>query len=193
VSAEPSATPALSPSASATPDGSPTPAAPAGDRDELSGKRQVYIVPVADGAGMPLTVLGVDLKGRVNVTDDFGDRAGFVPVQTSPKSKRYLVKTADMRSGGEPLCLQVQGNGSNPLTLVTKACDAGNSNQIFEFQEQGKDKKGQNKYLIHVDGVYLHYSKGSRYGLIVQESGEGDDLTSFVVSGYRDAQLPALD
>ena len=159
----------------------------------LSGKRQVYIVPMDNGAELPLTTLGVDDNNRVNVTDDFGDRAGFVPVQTSAKSNKYLVKTADMRSGGEPLCLQVQGNGSNPLTVVTKACDAGNSDQIFQFQEQGKDKRGQNRYLIHVDGVYLHYSKGSRYGLIAQESGEGDDVTSFVVSGYRAAQLPELD
>ena len=192
VSAEPSVPTSVPPSA--TPTVAPSPsrtATSAGGVDVLSGKHQVYIVPVADGMHMPLTVLGVDAKGRVNVTDEFGDRAGFVPVQTAPKSAKYLIKTADIRSGGEALCLQVQGNGSNPLTLVTKACDAGNKDQIFRFQAQGKDKGGLNKYLISVDGVYLHYTKGSRYGLIVQESGEGDDLTSFTVSSNRrDAELP---
>ena len=109
-----------------------------------------------------------------------------------PGGKEFLVKTGKLRTGGEALCAQVQGNGSNPLTLVTKACDAGEQNQLFKFQERGRDKQRMT-YLISVDGLYLRYSPDGRYGLIVEEPGEGDDLTSFVIIDRGKAAIPALD
>ena len=47
-------------------------------------------------------------------------------------------------------------------------------------------------YLIRVDGLYLHYSPDGEFGLIVQESGEGDDLTSFVLIDRGKATLPTF-
>jgi hypothetical protein len=191
----PSASPAVSPAASpASPAASPaTPSASASAASALSGKRQVFLFPLHKGAEVPESVVAVTAKNRADVTADFGDRALFVPVPTAPRSKTYLMKTGKLRSGGEALCLQVQGNGSNPLTLVTKACDAANKDQTFAFQDNGRDNQGRTTYLIHVDGVYLHYSPDGRYGLIVEESGEGDDLTSFVVVDRGTASIPALD
>ena len=126
----------------------------------------------------------------MNITADYGDRALFVPVPTRPGGSEFLVKTGKLRTGGEALCVQVQGNGSNPLTLVTKACDAGQKNQRFAFAEHGRDKQDRMTYLISVDGIYLHYSPDGRYGLIAEESGEGDDLTSFVIIDRGKATIP---
>lgn len=185
------ASPAVSP---ASPAASPaTPAASPGAASVLSGKRQVFLFPLDKGAEVPESVVAVTAKNRAEITADYGDRALFVPVPTAPRSKKYLMKTGKLQTGGEALCLQVQGNGSNPLTLVTKACDAGNKDQTFAFQDNGRDNQGRTTYLIHVDGLYLHYSPDGRYGLIVQESGEGDDLTSFVVIDRGAATIPALD
>jgi hypothetical protein len=153
----------------------------------------VFFVPLDKGATVPDSVPAVTSTGRVDITEDFGDRALFVPVPKSAGSTEFLIKTGKLRSGGEPLCLQVQGNGSNPLTLVTKACDAAETNQLFKFDENGPDKQDRMTYLISVDGLYLHYSPGGRYGLIVEEPGEGDDLTSFVIIDRGGAALPALD
>lgn len=194
-----SASPAVSPTSPAAPSTSPaatpdaSPAASPGTASVLSGKRQVFLFPLDKGVEVPESVVAVTAKNRADITADYGDRALFVPVPTAPRSKKYLMKTGKLQAGGEALCLQVQGNGSNPLTLVTKACDAGNKDQTFAFQDNGRDNQGRTTYLVHVDGLYLRYSPDGRYGLIVEESGEGDDLTSFVVIDRGAAAIPALD
>ena len=47
-------------------------------------------------------------------------------------------------------------------------------------------------YLISVDGLYMRYDPDGTpgTGLIVQESGEGDDLTSFVIIDRGKATIP---
>lgn len=192
--AEPS--PSVSPSVAASPATSPSSsaAAPAASPSGLlSGKRQVFFFVLHKGAEVPDSVVAVTAKGRATITADYGDRALFVPVPTAPRSGKYLIKTGKLRTGGEALCLTVRGNGSNPLTLVTAACDAAEKDQQFTFQDNGRDNQDRTTYLIHVDGAYLRYDPDGRYGLIAEESGEGDDLTSWVMVDRGAAGLPDLD
>ena len=123
----------------------------------LSGDRQVFLFVLDNGAEVPDSVPAVTSSGRLDITADYGDRALLVPVPKSPGSKQFLVKTGKLRSGGEALCLQVQSNGSDPLTLVTKACDAGQKDQSFSFDENGRDNQDRMTYLISVDGLYMRY------------------------------------
>jgi hypothetical protein len=154
----------------------------------LSGKRQVEFAPVVGkeqtGAGQ---VMSVTKAGRADVGKDGGDRALFVPVETRPRSERFLVKTGKLVKGGEPYCLEVTANGSSPLTVITAACDAGEKNQQFRFQKQ---KDG---FLVSSDGVYLYWRPNGKYGLIAQESGEGDDLTTWQLHDQGPATVPDLD
>jgi hypothetical protein len=121
------------------------------------------------------------------VTNRDGDTALFVPVETRPGSDRYLLKTGKLVEGGEPYCLQVKANGSNPLTVVTQDCDAGKINQQFRFQRL----KGA--YLISSDGVYLTWRPKAKFGLIAEEPGEGDDLTSWRLRDRGAAGIPGVN
>lgn len=194
----PSAAPSISASAavktpaSRTPSSSPR-STPSGG--VLSGKRQVFLYPLDKGVEVPESVPAVTSTGRLDITADYGERALLVPVPKSPGSKQFQIKTGKIRSGGEALCVQVQGNGSNPLTLVTKGCDTAQKDQLFKFDENGPDNQDRMTYLISVDGLYMHYSPDGTAGtgLIVQESGEGDDLTSFVIIDRGQATIPVTD
>lgn len=192
-SAEPSRTTAKPPSSAPTsrpPSSSPPAGATSGG--VLSGSRQLFLFVLDKGVEVPETVLGVTADNRLDVTADYGDRALLVPVPTAPGSKKYLIKTGKLRSGGEALCMQVHSNSSNPLTLVTAACDTSEKDQLFTFEENGRDNQDRMTYLIQVNGLYMHYSVDGEYGLIVQESGEGDDLTSFVLIDRGKATLPTF-
>jgi hypothetical protein len=192
-SAAPSRTPSSPPSTTPTSKAPPSsPPAGSGSGGVLSGSRQLFVFVLDNGAEIPDTVLAVTESGRLDVTADYGDRALLVPVPTAPGSKKYLVKTGKLRSGGEALCLQVQNNGSDPLTLVTKACDTSEKDQLFAFEENGRDNQDRMTYRIQVNGVYMHYSPDGQFGLIVEESGEGDDLTSFVLIDRGKATLPTF-
>jgi hypothetical protein len=190
----PSSAPSTAPSASKTPSSRPaaSPSRPASGGGVLSGDRQVFFFVLDKGAEVPESVPAVTSGGRVNITADYGERALFVPVPKSPGGKQFLIKTGKLRSGGEALCLQVQSNGSDPLTLVTKACDAAEKDQSFKFDENGRDNQDRMTYLISVDGLYMRYDPNGPpgTGLIVQESGEGDDLTSFVIIDRGKATIP---
>jgi hypothetical protein len=194
----PSASPAVTATPSPSISASSAPAEPAAspaksEAAAISSKRQYFFFPLHRGAEVPESVMAVTTKNRATITADYGDRALFVPVPTTPKGTTYQIRTGKLRTGGEALCLQVQNNGSNPLTLVTKACDTSQKDQLFAFQDNGRDNQGRTTYLIHSDGVYLHYNPDGRYGLIVEESGEGDDLTAWVLVDRGAATLPALD
>jgi hypothetical protein len=179
----------VAPPASAEPSVEPSPSASASastpqSADPLSGKRQLIFVPLVDGKEQAGSVISVTPAGRADVTNRDGDTALFVPVETRPGSGRYLLKTGKLVKGGEPYCLQVKANGSNPLTVVTQACDAGKINQQFRFQRL----KGA--YLISSDGVYLTWRPKAKFGLIAEESGEGDDLTSWRLRDRGAAGIP---
>ena len=179
----------VAPPASAEPSVEPSPSASASastpqSADPLSGKRQLIFVPLVGGKEQAGSVISVTPAGRADVTNRDGDTALFVPVETRPDSDRYLLKTGKLVKGGEPYCLQVKANGSNPLTVVTQACDAGKITQQFRFQRL----KGA--YLISSDGVYLTWRPKAKFGLIAEESGEGDDLTSWRLRDRGAAGIP---
>jgi hypothetical protein len=181
-SAQPSVEPTPSPSASASASTSTPQSA-----DPLSGERQLTFVPVVGGKEQTGSVMSVTPAGRADVTNRDGDSALFVPVETRPGSHRYLLKTGKLVKGGQPYCLQVKANGSNPLTVVTRTCQAGETTQQFRFQKQG------GAYLVSSDGVYLTWRPKAKFGLIAEEPGEGDDLTSWKLRDRGAASLPKAD
>jgi hypothetical protein len=154
--------------------------------DLLSGKRQLTFVPLVDGKEQAGSVISVTPAGRADVTNRDTDDALFVPVETRPGSGRYLLKTGKLVKGGEPYCLQVKPNGSNPLTVVTRACDAGEKNQQFRFQKQ------RGAYLVSSDGVYLQWRPKGKFGLIAEEPGEGD-VTAWRLTDKGPATVPGAN
>lgn len=186
VVASPSPVESATPSPSVTAS-SGTPKPPPAEPGVLSGERQVWLVPLEDGKETPESVVSVAKSGRAEVSGDFGDRALFVPVPVSKGSSQFSIKTGKLVKGGEPYCLEVTPNGSEPLTLTAQACDTRDKNQQFTFQKQQSD------YLIQSDGVYLRWDPDGNFGLIAEESGEGTDLTRWRLRDQGAATLPALD
>ena len=184
----PSPSASSSPASSSTVSSSPRPKPPATTRGAIfEGKRQVWLLP-------PLTegTLAVGRDNVVDLSDDFGDRALFALVPTSPGSKKYLIKTAKIQKGGEPLCLSIKSNGSKPLSLVATLCDAGKNDQLFTFTDAGKNDAGKPTYRIGASGgIFL--SAGSTSGLVVEEVGDGPAPTGFLLPDKGAARLPALD
>jgi hypothetical protein len=189
-SATPSRPPSSAPSSSAPPSSAPPSArssAPSAAPNLYSGDRQVTLVPVVDGRQQRDAALAVGADGRIQPTGE-GDRALFVPVPVSPGAKRYLLKTGTIRSGGEPQCMSVASGGeSNPLILVAAACDASDRDQIVQFRPAGKGTQH-----IELNGVYLTWFPDGEYGLIAQESGEGDSMRPFAVLDRGAATLPQI-
>ncbi len=156
------------------------------DQAILQGRRQVYIRIMQDPDG----TLAVDRKGRVNLSDRYGNRALFVLV---PDGKTFLIKTGKIVKGGEPLCLSTKHNGAAPLTIVTKACDAGDPWQQFTVERQASDPSGQPVYAISNSGAYLQWFRYGRHGLIAQEIGDDTLDTTFTFTDRGPATLPILD
>ncbi|MEU8241723.1 hypothetical protein AB0C07_26025 [Actinoplanes missouriensis] len=187
--ATPSATKAATPSATkaATPSATKTAtAAPANGPGDLPGlNRQVVFATVESGGDKVLTV---GAKGVVELGAP-GDRSLFVAVPVRPGAEKFLLKTGTLRSGGETYCLQVRSpGGSNPLQLAIEGCDASEKDQIFTFPVAA-DRSGRH---VEVAGLFT-LAGGTDPDVIVQESGEGDGLTSFTVVDRGAANIPALD
>ncbi|GAA1924757.1 hypothetical protein [Nocardioides hwasunensis] len=91
-----------------------------------------------------------------------------------PSGDRFLVKTAKIRRGGEPLCLQL---GKRRVSVA--ACDADKRHQQFSFRTT------RNRYLVQND----------LGGFEAAAIGEGtpDIDTPFLVLDKGRANLPALD
>ncbi|WP_157435178.1 hypothetical protein [Actinoplanes missouriensis] len=193
-SASPSAPAATSTAATATPAATTaTPSAtktattaPAGGPGDLPGlNRQVVFATVESGGDKVLTV---GAKGVVELGAP-GDRSLFVAVPVRPGAEKFLLKTGTLRSGGEAYCLQVRSpGGSNPLQLAIEGCDASEKDQIFTFPVAA-DRSGRH---VEVAGLFT-LAGGTDPDAIVQESGEGDGLTSFTVVDRGAANIPALD
>jgi len=184
-SAPAASTPAARPSASAgTSAGPPAGIAPVGPGAAIKGERQFTFGTVQSGGQKLLTV---GSGGVVTLTDHLEDRALFVTTPIKPGGDKFLMQTAKMIEGGEPWCLSVHSpGGSAQLQLKTVACDAGKSDQIFEFPKS-QDGKG---ILIQAGSLYVMDAGNGR--IIVQESGEGDGLTAFTVRDQGKATLPHL-
>ncbi|MFC4067863.1 hypothetical protein [Actinoplanes subglobosus] len=148
----------------------------------IRGEREFAFV---DSAGKTLTV-GAD--GIAAATAKPGDRSLFVTTPLAPGSTSYLMQTARMIEGGEPWCLQVhKPGGTSPLQLKIAACDAGEKDQVFTFP---KATGGKGLY-IEVNGLYA-LTDTSDGKVVVQESGEGDAMSTFTVQDKGKSTLPHL-
>ncbi|GLY96169.1 hypothetical protein [Actinoplanes sp. NBRC 103695] len=153
--------------------------------DILAGKRQVVIKPNPSYE----SIVVVDAKGRLSTTDGEAEHGLFV---FTPVGDKFQIKTAKAGAGGEPSCLGVKSNGSNPLTVVAAACDTSRGGQLFTITEQKKkDSEGDPTYAISNDGAFLQIF--SKYGLIAQELGDSPLETTYSFVDNGPSKLPALD
>ncbi|WP_305787080.1 hypothetical protein [Symbioplanes lichenis] len=169
---------------------SPATAAPASasaatDGDILAGKRQVVIKPVEEFE----SILAVDARGRLNLTDGESDKSLFVLV---PNGAKWLIKTAKADPSGEPACMGLKNNGSNPLTVVAALCDAGRTGQNFTITKlDATDSAGRPTYAISSRDAFLQYF--GRSGLIAEELGDAPLKTTFSFVDNGPSTLPILD
>jgi hypothetical protein len=166
--------------------GAPKPA-PAGF---LDGKRQVFFLPRLNETELPDAVLAVTDDGRLQVTDDYTDRALFVPVPRDRGAPERLIKTGALRGGGEPLCLQVRGSGADPLTVVAAACDADEPTQLFTFVASGKDDDGRTTYAVRNRTTFLQWHPLGATGLVAEAVGDAGIATTFSLLDQGAAALP---
>lgn len=172
------------PTQAATSTTSTTPAAtkaPAGKATKgsgaiLAGKRQVVIKPVQSAE----SIVALD-KGRLTTIDGEAEHTLFV---LSPTSGKFLIKTAKVVSGGEPLCLVVKTNGTGSLTVASAACDAGKSDQLFTIEAAGK------AWSIANGDAFLQLSP--KYGIIARELGDAPLTTTFTFVDNGASTLPKL-
>jgi hypothetical protein len=179
-----SAAPFAQPSASSGIGSAPPPAG------ALDGKRQVFFLPRLDDNELPDSVLAVTAAGRIQVTDDYADRALFVPVPKARGAKERLIKTGTLRAGREPFCLQVQGNGPDPLTVVTAACDAGEPKQLFTFEPAGQDDEGRTTYAVRNRDAFLQWHPLGAAGLVAEKVDDSQMETTFSLQDQGAAALP---
>ena len=159
--------------------------------DVFSGRRQVYLLPVNSEA-----TVAVDRSNRLALSGAFDGRALFV--LTPAGDDRYLIKTAKLRTGGEPSCVQAIGRTPAPVTVA--ACDAGKPEQLFRFRRTGT-AEGKPKYTVYTGtDTYLVQDPDGELrpggtGVVAAQIGEGtpDIDTPFFLPDRGAATLPALD
>ncbi|MER5704912.1 hypothetical protein ABT023_23610 [Micromonospora sp. NPDC002296] len=133
----------------------------------LRGERQVVLRPV----GSFESILAVDAKGRLNLTDGETDKSLFVLLPAG--GNRYQIRTAKALGGSEPDCMGLRDNGSAPTTVVAAACDSSRAGQLFAIEKTQEENQGRPTYTIGGEGkVYLRVVDGQ--GLTAQRVGEGD-------------------
>ena len=149
--------------------------------------RQFVFATEASGGKSMLTVTP---SGALGLTGEFSDRALFVAVPvTAGDGDTYLLKTGKLRAGGEAYCLTVASGGTgHPLQVKIAACDTSERDQRFSFPAG----KNGDTLLMEAGGVFVHQWSGTDR-IVAQESGEGDDLTAFVLTDRGKATIPALD
>jgi hypothetical protein len=152
-----------------------------GDSDSpiLSGKRKIVIKPAGQSEG----ILAVNDKGRLVVTDGPGTHTLFVLVPV--RDGLHQIRTAKAGNGGEPSCMGVKNNGSNPLTVAAAACDAGRAGQLFRVRTA--QEASDDGYGISNQGAYLQISR--THGLIAEELSDAPLRTvyTFVDNGAAPA------
>lgn len=161
--------------------------APAG---ALDGKRQVFFLPRIDDTELPDSVLAVTAGGRLQVTDDYAEQALFVPVPRGGGARERLIKTGTLRAGGKPFCLQVGGDGANPLAVVTAACDAGQPAQLFTFEASGEDDEGRPTYAVRNRDAFLQWHPLGAAGLVAEKRDDSTAETTFSLQDQGAATLP---
>jgi hypothetical protein len=172
-------------SAAPAPTAPVTAASAATDGDILAGKRQVVIKPVEEFE----SILAVNARGRLDLTDGESDKSLFVLV---PNGAKWLIKTAKADPSGEPACMGLKNNGSKPLTVVAAACDASRAGQNFVITAlDTKDSSGRTTYAISSRDAFLQYF--GRSGLIAEELGDAPLKTTFSFVDNGPSTLPILD
>jgi hypothetical protein len=160
-----------------------------GPSGALDGKRQLLLLPRVDDIQLPDSVLAVTASGRVQVIDDYVDRALFVPVPRGGGSPERLIKTATLRGDGKPLCLEVHGDGAEPLTVVTAACDAGAAGQLFTFEAAAEDAEGRATYAVRNRDAFLQWHPMGDFGLVAEKLGDSPLKTTFSLQDQGPAAL----
>ena len=171
--------------------------APEGTRgtDVFAGDRRILLLPVGSEA-----TLGVLDSGKIGLTEAFDDRALFVLTRTRPGGDRFWIRTAELRRGGEALCLSAKlGTGGRPAPVTTVACDASAEDQLFRFRRAGgtKDKPrytirtGTDTYLVQDPTGEI---AGTGTGVAAVAIGEGtpDIDTPFLLADRGRASMPTL-
>jgi hypothetical protein len=149
----------------------------------LTGERQVNLR-VAGGT----KVLSVGRTGRVIATTKAGDRALFVFVPAG--DGRYQIHTGAIRHGGESDCLQVVTAGSNPLRVVTAACDAGHDGQLFDVHAQRANDATYATFVVGNRDALVRLARNG--SVIAEELGDGPVATWFTAVDRGEANLPVL-
>ncbi|WP_433385550.1 hypothetical protein [Micromonospora sp. KLBMP9576] len=172
------------PTGPATGDGSSPSAPPAGANPILRGERQVVLRPIASFE----SILAVDAKGRLNLTDGGSDTSLFVLVPAA--GDRHQIRTAKAQQDGEPDCLGLRDNGSAPTTVVATACDAGRAGQLFAIAQTKKRDEGRPTYTIEGEGG-LFLRATDRQGLTAQRVGGSDTGAALTFDFVDNGVAPA--
>ncbi|GHJ42902.1 hypothetical protein Cs7R123_02440 [Catellatospora sp. TT07R-123] len=157
------ATPASAASAAPSPSvsaGSPRPTAAAGGT-AVPGPGQAFLLQAVDRIEDP--VLTVTASGRIGTYPggaDTGEREQFQLVPLSPGATVYLLKTARLRLGGEPLCAGIQAG-----VLHTVACDAAATGQRVKLVARGTDASGSATFDLVVGPYDVEVSQDDKVSL----------------------------
>lgn len=177
-----SSAPAASPSPVASSSSSSPSSSSSGD--VFSGERQVVIRPVE----VQESIVVVNDRGRLSFTDGEAEHGLFV---FTPVRDRFQIKTAKADASGEPSCLGIKENGSNPLTVEAAACDTSRDGQLFTVTEQDASAEGRPTYAIANGDAFVQIFPET--GLIAQELGDAPLATTYAFVDNGPSTLPALD
>jgi hypothetical protein len=148
--------------------------------DVFSGERNVVLLP-KNSEG----ILGIDRDLQATYAERQGARNQFVIV---PTGNRFLVKTAKITRGGEPLCLQLAKK-----RVFVAACDAGLRQQQFSFRA-ASPSNGKKTWTIRTTRHrYLVQNELGGFESAVIGEGTPDIDTPFLIVDKGAASLPALD
>lgn len=153
----------------------------------FAGKRQVFLLPLLDGTELPDSVLAVTASGRVQVTEDYGERALFVPVPPARDARTHMIKTGTLRGDGRPLCLRVSATAG---TVVTAGCDARDPAQLFSFEAAGENDAGRTTYAVRNRDAFLRWHPMGGTGLVAEKLGDAQLETTFTLLDRGAASLP---
>ncbi|MEU4771632.1 hypothetical protein [Micromonospora sp. NPDC023644] len=160
-------TPSPTGSTSATESQTASPGAAGGADPIMRGERQIVLRPV----GSFESILAVDAKGRLNLTDGDTDKSLFVLLPA--RGNKYQIRTAKAHGGGEPDCMGLRDDGSAPATVVATPCDAGRAGQLFTIEKTREKSEGRPTYTISGEGE-VRLRATDRQGLVVERVREGD-------------------
>lgn len=168
----------------------------AGGGGVFSGTRQVLLLPKNSEA-----TLGVVGGGKVGLSSSFGADDLFVLTPVARGGDIYRIRTAKLRSGGEPLCLSAEvGAGGKPAAVLAIGCDASASSQQFSFRRSGESngkptytiRTGRDTYIVQ-DPTGTISGTGTGIAAVTIGEGTADIDTPFVIADRGAASLPALD